>query len=107
MPLPNMSSTLTRFERPVTLHTVTQTIVNYRPVNNEVDTIRRAVVQPANKKKLNPDIVDWSLDYKTMHSKFAVSVNSRVTVDGVKYKIIETGNYAAYGYYESVLEEIT
>lgn len=104
--LPNLSSTVRRFERPVTLHSVIQTIVNYEPVNTETDTAERAVVQPANKDRLNPDLVDWSLDYKTMHSRFETSLNDRVTVEGVKYKIFELGRYNMYGYYESVLEEI-
>jgi hypothetical protein len=104
--LPNMANTVQRFERPVTLHTITQANVNFRPVNTPVDSAETAVVQPANKDKINPDIIDWSLDYKQMHSRFSVKLIDQVTVDGVKYKIVESGNYNAYGYYESLLEEI-
>lgn len=72
----------------------------------------RGVVQPANKKRLNPDIVDWSLEYMLLHtvnsntSNGVINMGDRFTHLGVTYKIVETANYSEYGYFEGVGEQI-
>ncbi len=104
--LPNMSRVLIRLERPVELITVTQTIVDFKPVDVETSVSTKAVVQPAQKENLNPEIIDWSLIYKQVHSKLLVKLGDLMTVDGVKYKAVELGDYNAYGYYETIFEEV-
>lgn len=104
--LPDMSGVLDRFLQNVTIGTVTQTVVNHRPVDTHVDLATQAVVQPANKEKLNPDIVDWSLIYKQVHSKVEIKIGDFLTVSGKKYKAVELGDYNEYGYYETIFEEV-
>ena len=104
--LPNMAGVLDEFSRPVSLGTVTQSVVGFRPVDTESVSTIQAVVQPANKNKINPAIIDWSLDYKTMHSKIAVKVGDFFTENGVKYKAAEDGNYSSYDYYETLFEQV-
>ena len=104
--LPKMGRVLKRFERDVVLSTVTQTVVNFRPVDQETTTSIRAVLQPAQKEKLNPEIVDWSLVYKTMHTRGTVKIGDYVTEGSFKWKVVELGDYEKYGYHEAILEQV-
>ena len=104
--LPDMSPTLKRFEQSVLLSTVTQTIVNFLPVESEVVTEIQAVVQPAQKEKLNPSIVDWSLKYKLVHSSSTIKIGDFITHKSVKYKAVDSGDYSDYGFDWKVFEEI-
>ena len=104
--LPQMGKVLKRFQQPVTIKTVTQTIVDFRPVENETSLTTQAVVQPAQKKKLNPAIVDWSLKYLQVHSKDPVKIGDFFTHSGTDYKAVELGDYSNYEYYETIFEEI-
>lgn len=104
--LPDMAGVLDEFSRPVSLSTVTQSVVGFKPVDTESKSTIQAVIQPANKNKINPDIIDWSLDYKTMHSKIAVKAGDFFTENGVKYKAVENSDYSVYGYYETLFEEV-
>lgn len=104
--LPDMSPALKRFEQTILLSTVTQTIVNFRPVEAEVVTEIQAVVQPAQKEKLNPSIVDWSLRYMLVHSSSAIKVGDFITHDSTKYKGVDYGPYLNYGFNSLVFEEV-
>ncbi len=106
MPLPNMSGVLTRFEQTVILKKVTQTVVYHRPVESTVDTSIKAVVQVAEKEKLQIEIIDWSLEYLMIHSKSQFDINDLIEYKSKNYKIIDLGNWSDYGYYESVAEEV-
>lgn len=104
--LPDMSDVLDEFLQPVSLSTVTQSIVDHRPVDTESVAAIMAVVQPANREKLNPAIVDWSLDYLQVHTKVSVKIGDFLTHSGLKYKAVELGNYSDYGYYETIFEQV-
>ena len=106
MPLPDMSPTLKRFEQAILLSTVTQTIVNFLPVETEVVTDIFAVVQPAQKEKLNPSIIDWSLRYMLVHSSSTIKIGDFMTHDSIKYKAVDYGPYSDYGFNSVVFEEI-
>ena len=106
MPLPDMSATLKQFEQTIQLHVVTQTVVNFRPVESEATTPIQAVVQPANKEKLNPSIVDWSLRYMLVHSSSVINIGDFMTHDGIKYKAVDYGPYSNYGFNSVVFEQI-
>ena len=72
----------------------------------------RGVVQPAEKKNLNPDIVDWALEYTWLHtvnnniSNGVIVIGDRFDHLGVTYKVVWTKDYSEYGYYEAVGEEL-
>ena len=104
--LPDMSDVLDEFSQPITLIRVSQDIVNFRPVDNETDVPIDAVVQPAVKEKINPNIIDWSLDYKQVHSFQEILFGDQMVYCGVKYKAVELGPYQDYGFSEAIFEEI-
>ena len=106
MPLPNMGNVLTRFEQSVKLKKTTQSIVDHRPVETTAETTINAVIQVAEKEKLQIAIVDWSLQYLMVHSKTSFTINDLIEYKGKDYKIIDLGNWSDYGYYESVAEEV-
>ena len=104
--LPQMGDALEEFLQPVTIKTVTQTIVNFRPVESTSSLTTQAVVQPVQKEKLNPAIVDWSLKYLQVHSKDPVKIGDFFTHSGTDYKAVELGDYSDYEFYETIFEEV-
>lgn len=107
--IPNMSSVLIAWEIPVTLKRVTQSIVNHRPVETEVDVEIMAVVQPADMEKLNVDTIDYSLKYLQIHTRdiYTVVLNDNLIYDGLKYKAVPgVKDYSLYGYYETIFEQV-
>lgn len=105
MGLPNMSRTVKRFSVPVKLIKITKTIVNHKPVETEVESTIKAVVQPAQKEKLNQDKINWSLRYVQVHSIDEIAIDDIIEYKGVRYKAFENGDYNDYGYYENIMEE--
>lgn len=105
--LPDMSDTLIEWEQPVKLKTVTSTTVNFEPVTVvTVETIQ-AVVQPADKTKLQIDSLDWSKEYVTCHKRGSgIEIGQFIEWDGRDFKVIgPNGNYKNYGFIEVVAEE--
>ena len=104
--LPNMSNVLTAFEKPVILKRATQKIVDHRPVVEVVKSKIQAVVQVANKEKLQIASVNWSLRYLMVHTKTPFDINDLIEYKKKDYKIIDLGDYDDYGFHESVAEEV-
>lgn len=103
--LPDVSIALAEWAVPVTVKTVTQTTVDFEPVEQVERRSISAVIQPAQKAKLNPDQIDWSLRYLLVHTTDALLVGEFVEYQGEDYKIIEPGDWQAYGYTEAVAEQ--
>lgn len=103
--LPDVSIALAEWAVPVTVKTVTQKTIDFEPANLVTARTINAVVQPAQKEKLNPDQIDWSLRYLLVHSTDALQVGEYVEYQGEDYKIIEPGDWQAYGYTEAVAEQ--
>lgn len=103
--LPDMSDTLREWEINVKLKTVTETTVNF--VKTKVVTVvgLLAVVQPADKKKLNPDTLDWSKEYLQVHSRTQINLGQFIEFQGKDFKLVQKGNYGLYGYFEMFAEE--
>lgn len=103
--LPDMSDTLREWEIRVKLKTVTETTVNF--VKTRVVTVvdLLAVVQPAEKEKINPDILDWTKAYKQIHSRAVLNVGQFVEYKGKDYKLVQEGDYQDYGFFEMFAEE--
>lgn len=90
---------------PYTLKTVTTTTVDF--VETEVitgDTVQ-AMIQVADKTKLNSEAIDWALTYLMVHSPDGLSVGEFIEYEGADYKLIEVNPYGNYGYYEAVAEQ--
>ena len=102
-----MSDVLTSWSQFVNLKTATKTSIDF--VETEVVTVDKisAVVQPADKTKLQLDSLDWSKEYVLVHKKGAgIEMGQYVEWDGRDFKIIgPNGNYKNYGFIEVVGEE--
>lgn len=105
MGLPNLSRTVKRLSQPIKLIKVTTTVVNHKPVEAEVESTIKAVVQPAQKEKLNKDKIDHSLKYVRVHSVDEIVMNDIIEHQGIRYKAFEDADYSDYGYYEIIMEE--
>ena len=103
--LPDMSDVLTAWERPVLIKTVTTTTVDFEPVETVAGRTQDCVVQVAEKERLNPDTIDWTLEYLMVHSKSGIEQGEYIEFDGRDYKVIERGPWRGYGYTEVVAEE--
>ena len=110
--LPDMSDVLDDWLQPIVLKTVTKDTGAFdindidNPDGETVTTQTiQAVVQPAEKDKLNADNIDWSLEYQTIHSKTQFVEGQFFEYGGRDYKIISSLPYGDYGYYEGVGEE--
>lgn len=100
-----MSDVLTEWEIPVLLKIVQRQTVDMLPA--DVVTVQPivAVCQPAQKEKINPDILDWSKAYIQVHAKLELLTGQYIEFNGEDYKITEDGNYALYGYSEVIAEQ--
>lgn len=104
--LPDMSDVLTEWAQPVILKTAVRTTVDFEESVVITPQNITAVVQPADKEKLNADTIDWSLRYYTFHSTTAIDVGQYIEYRGVNYKIVPAGHYNDYGFSEVVGEEV-
>lgn len=92
----------------VTVQLITRTETTTDFIKSATETARdiTAVVQPADKKKLNPDVVNWALRYYTFHTAERVDVGQFIEYAGTRYKIITDGNFELYGFSEVVGEQV-
>jgi hypothetical protein len=103
--LPDMSNVLDEWLQPIVLKTVSVTSVDFVETESVIKSNIQAVVQPAEKDKLNTESIDWSLEYQTIHSKTQIVEGQFFEYGGKDYKIISVMPYGDYGYYECVGEE--
>jgi len=103
---PNMANTLTQWSSPYVKKTVT--IITDNDFN-EVESVERddifAIIQPAQKEKLNLESLDWSKEYVMIHTSNQLDMNEYVEYKGRDFKIVDRGDYTDYGYIELVGEE--
>lgn len=104
--LPNMSGVLTRWERPVTIKSVSISTVDFVPVETLTPRTQLCVVQVADKDKLNADTIDWSKEYILVHTSANIELGELVEFEGLDYKIINRSPWRGYGYIEAVGEEV-
>lgn len=103
--LPDMSDVLTEWEIDVTLKTVQRYTVDFEDSDAVIVQDIKAVVQVAQKERLNTDAIDWSLRYLQIHSKEPLSVGQFIEFQGEDYKVIDDGNYQLYGFSDVVAEQ--
>jgi len=103
--IPDMSDVLTEWALPYTRKTITRSTIDFEEVIVVIKDIIKAVIQPANKQKLNSAQIDWSLDYLQVYTTTELSNGEYIVYNGEDYKIIEDGNYALYGYSEVIAEQ--
>ena len=102
---PNLSGALKAWEVPYTIKTVSVTTVDF--VETEVVTGRtqQCVIQPADPEKINPDTVDWSLEYILVHSRSAIGIDELIEYDGRDFRVSTRGAWGAYGFWRVIAEE--
>lgn len=103
--IPNVARVLDAFMEPYTIKTVTKQTTDFVSSDVVVSRTINAVVQPAQKDKLNPDKIDWSLAYVTVHSKEPIANGDLIVYGGQDYKIIDNGDYQRFGYTEGLGEQ--
>jgi hypothetical protein len=106
--LPDMSDVLTEWLQPVKLKTVsTVDDDDFNSVASVVVATVQAVVQPADKTKLQIGSLDWSKEYVLIHKQGSgIEIGQFVEWDDKDFKIIgPNGNYKNYGFIELVGEE--
>ena len=105
MSILDVSDALTDWERPTIIKTVTETTVDFQPVENVTSRAQLCVVQVAQKEKVNPGTVDWSLEYIMAHSRSGIEIVELIEHDGRDYKVTDRGPWRGYGYVEVVAAE--
>jgi len=104
--LPNLSNTVKRFSQDVNLIRVTTTVINHKPVEEETNIAIKAVIQPADKEKLNIDKIDYSLKYILINSTDEMRIKDKLEYKSTKYRIIAVEDFSDYGYYRAIAEEV-
>lgn len=103
--LPDMADTLDEWSMPYTIKTVTRTTVDFVEADIVAGRTVACVVQPAQKEKLNPDQIDWSLKYLQVHAAAQLNAGEFIEFQGADYKFIEDGDYQLYGFSEVIAEQ--
>ena len=101
----DVSDTLTEWERPTVIKTVTETTVDFQPVEAVTGRTQNCVIQVAEKEKLNPATIDWSLEYLMIHSKLLIEIDELIEYEGIDYIVLERGPWRGYGYTEVIAVE--
>ena len=103
--LPDMSDVFDGWLDDYTLKTVTKTTVDFVDANTVAGRTVPCMVQVAQKNKLNIAPIDWSKRYLTVHSPDPISNGEFLEFNGEDYKIVDNGDWQAYGYTEAVAEQ--
>lgn len=104
--LPNLNRTVLRFAQSITLKTITQSVINHRPVNTETDKAIKATIFPSTPETLKTLTIDESLSYFTMFAVDTISPNDRIVYKAKTYRVIQDKDFSDYGYSEYVIEEV-
>ena len=105
MSILDVSDALTDWERPTIIKTVTESTVDFQPVTVVTGRSQLCVVQVADKEKINPGTIDWSLEYILIHSRSGIAVDELIEHDGRDYKVTDRGPWRGYGYTEVTAAE--
>ena len=105
MSILDVSDALTDWERPTVIKTVTESTVDFEPVTVVTGRSQLCVVQVADKEKINPGTIDWSLEYIMVHSRSGIEMDELIEHDGRDYKVTDRGLWRGYGYVEVVAAE--
>jgi len=101
----DVSDALTEWERPTVIKTVTESTVDFEPATVVTGRSQLCVVQVADKEKINPGTIDWSLEYILIHSRSGIEMDELIEHDGRDYKVTDRGPWRGYGYTESIAVE--
>ena len=103
--LPDMSDALMGWMHPRIVKAVTKATIDFEPADRVSVRTVNAAVQSMPKGELNPDIVDWSLNYIQVHSNTPIAIGDFIEYKGEDYKVIDDTDYSDYGYYMVIAEQ--
>ena len=101
----DVSDALTECERPTVIKTITETTEDFQPADTVTARTQNCVVQVAEKEKLNPATIDWSLEYIMVHSRKGIEMDELIEDEGRDFIVIDRGSWRGYGYTESIAVE--
>lgn len=105
--IPIMTRTLKRFETDVNLDTYERQSVDFVMTFVKVSSLPiKAVVQPAQRDKLEPLGVDLTLRYIEVHAEVDITVGQYINFKGQDYKVITPGDYQLYGFSDVICAEV-
>ena len=105
MSILDVSDALAEWERPTVIKTVTEATIDFQRVDTVTSRTQDCVIQVAEKEKLNPATIDWSLEYLMIHSKLGIEIDELIEYEGMDYIVIERGPWRGYGYTEVIAVE--
>lgn len=107
MLLPNVGHAIEGWAHPYTVKTVTRETVDFETVVSVSERSVDAMVQPAQKERLTAANLDWSLKYFTVHQTAGdpLQVGEFIVIGGQDYKIIEAGDFSAFGFTKALAEQ--
>ena len=100
-----MSRAVRRWSKDLEVVNQVITTVDFEPTDVITSRVVKATVQPAQKRRLNPDIINWSLKYVQVHADAPVLVGEFIKHEGVVYKFIDDGDFQRYGFTDAIAEE--
>lgn len=103
--IPDMSDALDEWSLPYLVKTVEERTIDFESFDFVTGRTINAVVQVAQKNKLNTDQIDWSLRYLQIHTANQLENGELIEFQGEDYKIIDNGDYQLYGFTEAVAEQ--
>tara|TARA_Y100000310_G_scaffold195657_1_gene195632 strand:- start:1485 stop:1817 length:333 start_codon:yes stop_codon:yes gene_type:complete len=106
MELPNMACVVSSWSTPYEIRTITKVTVDFADANTTATRTQQLMIQPAQKRRLNPDLVDWSLRYVQIHTTEQLVIGEELTFNGIDFRVIDDGDWQLYGYTDAVAEEI-
>ena len=105
MSILDVSDALTDWEQATVIKSVTESTVDFQPVTVVTGRSQLCVIQVAEKEKINPGTIDWSLEYIMVHSRQGIDIDELIVHDGRDYKVTDRGPWRGYGYTEVVAAE--
>jgi len=103
---PYLRNTVLSKAKDLTLKRVTQTIVNYQPVESEVESTIKGQLKPLKLQDIVKDEINYHLRYKFYTGIDEVLINDYIEDKGVSYRCYAPANYSDYGFYKAYLEEV-
>jgi hypothetical protein len=106
MTLPNMTRAVKRWSKRLEIVNQVISTVDFEPFETVTARTVVATVQPAQKNRINPDIINWSLKYVQVHSVEEIKLGEFFKHQGVIFKVVEDGDFQRYGYTDAICEEV-
>lgn len=101
--MPQIKNAFLGWQENLYLIKITQTIVDYEPVNVETKILFQGVIQPLNPSQLLiKPLEERSWNWWQIHtfSQIGISNNDKIEFNNKVYKVMATSNYDRNNYYE-------